>query len=113
MGDIEVLRELSRCALLICKWPGSFDDGKCSHVWLPCPVSCAPAETCMCCPTNSLQCLLFTPPSTCCCPPPGPLFPPAAPRYVLPKGGTSEWRGRLGTAMALLLGSKLLNVQVG
>ena len=46
-------------------------------------------------------------------PPPGPLLIPAAPRYVLPKGGTSEWRGRLGTAMALLLGSKLLNVQVG
>ncbi|PRW21021.1 ABC transporter B family member mitochondrial [Chlorella sorokiniana] len=33
-------------------------------------------------------------------------------RYVLPKGGSSEWRGRVGAAMALLLGSKLLNVQV-
>lgn len=32
---------------------------------------------------------------------------------MLPQGGAREWRGRLGTAMALLLGSKLLNVQVG
>lgn len=40
------------------------------------------------------------------------LLPLPCRSYVLPKGGSSEWRGRVGAAMALLMGSKLLNVQV-
>ena len=52
-----------------------------------------------------------------CLPHPSHLPPPltALPflcRYVFPKGH-KEWRSRVGVALGLLMGSKLLNVQVG
>lgn len=57
---------------------------------------------------GSLHKLSSTPPPRA---PPTP--PPRSPRsYVFPKGN-AEWRLRVAAAMGLLLGSKLLTVQVG